>query len=192
MRTGVRDHNAVRRIDRRAGVSTFSAGVPGSLVGVVSDHAERSTPMGMLSGALARARRAVFARHSNPWSAWTRWATTPLVLVPFWTRRWAHAGAVALWFALNPVVFPKPADERAWATRAMLGEEQWIVDRPKDAALGVNAAASAAGVAALVAAARRRRAPAAVATAAEMALLLVYWELMARYLDRRKRERSAR
>ena len=70
----------------------------------------------------------------------------------------------------------------------MLGEEQWIVDRPKDAALGVNAAASAAG---LVAAARRRRAPAAVATAAAMALLLVYWELMARYFDREP-ERSAR
>lgn len=103
------------------------------------------------SGTLARVRRAVFARHSSPWSAWTR-----------------------------------------WATRAMLGEEQWIVDRPKDAALDVNAAASVAGVAAVVAASRRRPAAAAVATAAEMALLLVYWELMARYFDRRKREEPAR
>lgn len=33
----------------------------------------------------------VFARHSNPWSAWTRWLSTPLVLVPLWTRRWSHA-----------------------------------------------------------------------------------------------------
>jgi hypothetical protein len=140
------------------------------------------------AGTLARVRRAVFARHSSPWSAWTRWATTPLVLVPFWTRRWTHAGAVALWFALNPVVFPKPADDRAWA----IGEEQWIVDRPKDAALGVNAAASVAGVAAVVAARRRRPAAAVVSTAAEMVLLLVYWELMVRYFERSKREESAR
>jgi hypothetical protein len=141
------------------------------------------------SGAVARMRRAVFARHSNPWSAWSRWATAPLVLVPVWTRRWTHAGIVALWFAINPVVFPKPAHDRAWATRAMLGEEQWLVDRPKDAGLGVNAVASAAGVAAVVAARRRQLMPAAVATAAQMALLLVYWELMARYLDRQQESR---
>jgi hypothetical protein len=168
-------------------------GVPGSLVGVMSDWAEWSTPMAVLSsGALARVLRGVFARHSNPWSAWTRWASAPLVLVPVWTRRWTHAGAVAIWLAVNPVVFPKPADERAWATRAMLGEEQWILDRPKDAALVVNAAASVAGVAAVVAARRRRLTPAAVSTAVQMALLLVYWELMARYVDRRQREESAR
>ena len=35
----------------------------------------------------------VFARHSNPWSAWTRWLSTPLVLVPLWTRRWSHAAS---------------------------------------------------------------------------------------------------
>lgn len=133
---------------------------------------------------LARLRRAVFARHANPWSAWTRWATAPLVLVPVWSRRWTHAAVVAVWFAANPVIFPEPADRRAWATRAMLGEELWIVDRPKDVALVVNAVASAAGVAAFAAARRRRAVPAATATAAQMALLLVYWDLMARYFDR--------
>jgi len=136
----------------------------------------------------SRTRRAVFARHSHPWSAWSRWATAPLVLVPVWTRRWTHAAAVAAWFAINPVVFPKPADNRAWATRAMLGEEQWLVDRRKDAGLAVNAVATAAGVTALVAARRRRPVLAATATAAQMALLLVYWELMARYLDRHQQE----
>jgi hypothetical protein len=139
-------------------------------------------------GALARVRRAIFARHSNPWSAWTRWATAPLVLVPVWTRRWNHAALVAAWFAINPVVFPKPTDDRAWATRAMLGEEMWLVDRPRDAGLGVNVAATAAGVTAVVAARRRRPVPAAAATAVQMALLLVYWELMARYFDRRRRD----
>ncbi|KKW63524.1 hypothetical protein AAV95_16735, partial [Mycolicibacterium elephantis] len=64
---------------------------------------------------LARVRRAVFARHANPWSAWSRWATTPLVLVPAWTRSWRHAAPIAVWFAVNPVIFAPPADERAWA-----------------------------------------------------------------------------
>jgi hypothetical protein len=85
---------------------------------------------------------------------------------------------------VNPVVFGKPAHERAWATRAVLGEEQWIAVRPMDVAMAVDVAATAAGVAALVAARRRRAMPAAAATALEMALLMAYWELMARYYDR--------
>src|SRR5215207_5826796 len=115
-------------------------------------------------------KRAVFARHCNPWSAWTRWASAPLV---------------GVWMAVNPIVFGKPAHERAWATRAVLGEEQWIEDRPMDAAMAVNVAASVAGVAAMIAARKRRAAPAAVSMATLMALLRWYWELMARYHDER-------
>ncbi len=65
----------------------------------------------------------------------------------------------------------------------MLGEELWIVDRPRDAALAVNAAATVAGVLALVAARRRRLGPASAATASQMVLLLAYWELMVRYFE---------
>ncbi|WP_194829966.1 DUF6653 family protein [Nocardia sp. XZ_19_231] len=133
--------------------------------------------------AFARVRSVVFARHSNPWSAWSRWATAPLVLVPVWTRSWSHAALVGVWFAVNPVIFPEPDDERAWATKAVLGEELWIVDRPKDAALVVNTAATGAGIIALRGAWRRRPVLAAVATGASMLLLLGYWELMARYYE---------
>jgi hypothetical protein len=131
-----------------------------------------------------RVRRAVFARHSNPWSAWTRWASTPLLLVPVWRRSWRDAALVGVWMAVNPVVFGKPAHERAWATRAILGEEQWIAERPIDAAMAVDVAATVAGVLAVVAARRHRAMPAAAATAVEMGLLMAYWELMARYHDR--------
>jgi hypothetical protein len=133
----------------------------------------------------ARVRRAIFARHCNPWSAWTRWASTPLALVPVWTRRWSHAALVALWFAVNPFVFGKPLHERAWSTRAMLGEELWISRRPRDAAMLVSAVTSAAAVCAVVAARRRRPMPAAIATAAQMTLTLVYWQQMVHYFDRR-------
>lgn len=138
------------------------------------------------TGPIARLRRAMFARHSNPWSAWTRWASTPLVLVPVWTRRRRDAALVAGWLAVNPVLFPKPSHERAWATRAMLGEEQWILDRPRDASMVLSASTSAIAVVALVAARRRDLRTAAIATGVQMALTLVYWHLMARAFDRKK------
>jgi hypothetical protein len=134
---------------------------------------------------IARMRRAMFARHANPWSAWTRWASTPLVLLPVWTRRRSHGLVVAAWFALNPVVFPKITHERAWATRAMLGEELWITNRPRGSAAVLSVVTSLAAVVALVAAHRRRAVPAAVATATQMALTLVYWQQMVRYRERR-------
>ena len=134
-------------------------------------------------GGFARIMRAVFARHSNPWSAWSRWATIPLVLLPVWTRSRGQAAAVAVWFVLNPVIFPRPVHDGAWSTRAMLGEERWMLDRPRDAALAVNAATTAAAVVALVGARYRRPLPTGAACAAQMALTLVYWEQMARYHD---------
>jgi hypothetical protein len=127
----------------------------------------------------------MFARHSNPWSAWTRWVSTPLVLIPVWTRRRRDAALVAAWLAVNPVLFGKPSHDRAWATRAMLGEEQWILDRPRDASMVLSAATSAIAALALLAARRRDLRTAVIATGVQMALTLVYWHLMARSFDRR-------
>ena len=134
----------------------------------------------------ANFKRAVFERHSNPWSAWTRWASAPLVLVPVWRRSGRDAALVGAWLTVNPVVFGRPSHERAWATRAVLGEELWIAEPRMDAAMVVDIAATAAGLAAIVAAYRRRAMPAAAATALEMMLLMAYWELMARNYDRRR------
>jgi hypothetical protein len=112
-----------------------------------------------------------------------------MVLVPVWTRRRRDAALIACWLAVNPVLFPKPAHDRAWATRAMLGEELWIVDRPRDATMILSAATSAISVGALVAARRHHLRTTVVATAVQMALVLVYWELMARLYDRRRSPR---
>jgi hypothetical protein len=141
---------------------------------------------------IARVRRALFARHCNPWSAWTRWASTPLILVPVWTRRRSHAVWLALWLAVNPFVFGKPSQQRAWSTRAMLGEELWISRRPRDAATVVSGLTSAAVVVAVVAARRHRLLPAAIATALQMSLTLIYWEQMVRYLERDPQDRATR
>ncbi|WP_326548858.1 hypothetical protein QGN32_00330 [Mycolicibacterium sp. ND9-15] len=105
-----------------------------------------------------------------------------MVLVPAWTRRWDQAALVAAWFAVNPVLFGRPADDRAWATRAMLGEELWIRRLPRDGAMVVSVAAGAAQATAIVAAWRHHGRVAAVATAVQMGLTLVYWRQMAGYL----------
>ncbi|BBY10512.1 hypothetical protein MMARJ_12520 [Mycobacterium marseillense] len=94
---------------------------------------------------------------------------------------------IALWLAVNPFVFGKPAHHRAWSTRAMLGEELWISRRPRDAATVVSGATSAAALGAVLAARRHRLRPALSAVAVQMALTLVYWHQMVRYLERQSR-----
>ena len=84
---------------------------------------------------------------------------------------------------LNPVVFPKPEDDSAWATRAMLGEEMWIAQRPLDGAMAVNALASAFGIGGVVEALKRQPLATALCTVSEIALLLVYWRLMSEYYE---------
>lgn len=131
----------------------------------------------------ARLKRWVFARHSNPLSAWSRWASIPLVILPFWTRSpWAAAGVTA-WMVLNPIVFPKPRHEQAWATKAMLGEELWSDSLRCDRASAVNVASTAAMTVSVVGAWRKSARPTFWGAAAQMALTLVFWKLMANFYE---------
>jgi hypothetical protein len=66
----------------------------------------------------------------------------------------------------------------------MLGEELWITRRPRDAAMVVSGATSVAAAVGVIAARRRRLRPAVIAVAAQMALTMLYWQQMVRYLER--------
>jgi hypothetical protein len=143
-----------------------------------------------MSSPLKRLTRKVFEHHSNPWSAWTRLLSVPLVFVPFWTRSWRHAAFVGAWLLLNPVVFSEPEDDSAWATRAMLGEEMWIAERPFDKAMAVNVAASAFGIGGVLASFKRRPLPTALCVVGEIALLLIYWRMMAEYYEEHHKDRG--
>lgn len=134
---------------------------------------------------LAGIRRYVFARHSHPVSAWSRLLTTPLLMVPFWTRAWGPSLAVAAWFAVNPVMTPEPQQRTALSTRAMLGEELWSQDPGQDVPLiGLNVAGSVALGGAAVAAWRRRGAWTALACLASMAVTVTSWTRYAAIHDR--------
>lgn len=134
---------------------------------------------------VAALRRAVFARHSHPLSAWSRWATTPLLLVPLWTRSPGAALGIAAWFALNPIMTPVPEGKGAFATRAMLGEELWAVDKSLDPTMtGVNAVGTVLLGAGAVAAWKHRAGAATTCVAASMALTMYCWSRYASVYER--------
>lgn len=135
-------------------------------------------------------KRAVFARHSNPLSAWSRWASIPLIAAPFWTRSKPVSILVTGWMLVNPVIFPEPRTRSAWATRAMLGEEEWSSRPRRDRATAVNVATTAA-MAALVLGGRRRSWRIVVpAAGVQMGLVMWFWKLMADRYDRAAAQRT--
>jgi hypothetical protein len=66
-----------------------------------------------------------WARHANPWSGWTRVLTYPLLYVPIWVHNWYLLVIVAVWFAVNPRIFPKPKSTENWMSKGVLGEQLW-------------------------------------------------------------------
>ncbi|NEQ47179.1 MAG: hypothetical protein F6K00_28015 [Leptolyngbya sp. SIOISBB] len=75
---------------------------------------------------------AVWERHANPWSVWTRYAGLPLLILAIWSRVWLGWWAIApvlliiLWIWLNPRAFSKPQTTHHWASKAVMGERAWL------------------------------------------------------------------
>ncbi len=77
---------------------------------------------------------AVWLRHANPLSGWSRFGVTlPLLIAAVWSRVWIGWWALApvalalAWIWVNPRLFPAPRAYGAWMSRAVLGERLWIV-----------------------------------------------------------------
>jgi hypothetical protein len=70
-------------------------------------------------------------RHANPWSVYTRIPIPPVLALAVWSRDWigwwslVPIGAVLVWTAINPRVFPPPRSLDHWASKAVLGETVW-------------------------------------------------------------------
>lgn len=123
----------------------------------------------------------MFQRHAHPISAWSRLLSTPLLLVPLWTRRWWLYVPIGAWFAVNPVMTPPARDTSSFATRAILGEESWTREPTSEPmVLALSGMASASLVTAMVAAYRHKKARAASATMVFIALTLVEWRMWER------------
>ena len=125
----------------------------------------------------------LFVRHAHPISAWSRWASTPLVVVPLWYQRSWTALPIAAWMIINPIITPPVTDDRAFATRAILGEKQWIADPIKRRDIIALNAVGAACLSVAGVAAWRRRHFLAVAIAGSMAVILMTWRSYADLYD---------
>jgi hypothetical protein len=145
---------------------------------------------GTVSSFIERLTREVFARHSNPWSAWTRLLSAPLVFVAIWNRSPRGGALLGAWMLANPIVFPEPEDDEAWATRAVLGEEMWLAERPIDRAMALNVGATALSLVGVWGAFGRRLLPTAASAVGQVALLLVLWREYALYYERHRDERG--
>ncbi|MGX9353765.1 DUF6653 family protein [Roseobacteraceae bacterium S113] len=83
---------------------------------------------------------AVWRRHANPWSGWTRFSALPLFCLAVWSRVWIGPwawGAVAValaWVWLNPRLFSEPKRWDAWMTRGVMGERVFLEHRDQIAA----------------------------------------------------------
>ena len=143
-----------------------------------------------MSSFIERLTREVFRHHSNPWSAWTRLLSAPLVFVAIWKRSPRGGALLGVWMLANPVVFPAPGDDEAWATRAVLGEEMWLAERPMDRAMALNVGATALSLVGVWGAFGRRLLPTAASAVGQVALLLVLWREYALYYERHRDERG--
>lgn len=131
----------------------------------------------------------VFRRHAHPGSAWSRLLTTPLLLVPLWTRRWWLYLPIGAWFAVNPVIFPPAQDMSSFATRAILGEESWTRDPTSEPAILVlSGMVSASLIGGMLASYQHRRTGAVAGTGVCMALTMWQWKMWA---DRFARENGS-
>lgn len=75
---------------------------------------------------------AVWMRHANPWSVWTRIPLILLFAAAIWSRVWIGAWVLLpicillIWTWLNPRIFPPPKTTRSWSSKAVLGERVWL------------------------------------------------------------------
>lgn len=75
---------------------------------------------------------AVWERHANPASGWSRVPVLPLLALAIWSRTWIEWWSVlpialtVIWIWFNPRVFPVPASTDYWMSKGVLGERVWL------------------------------------------------------------------
>ncbi|ADQ67485.1 hypothetical protein C499_18819 [Halogeometricum borinquense DSM 11551] len=65
-------------------------------------------------------------RHSNPWSAGTRFLGTPALIYAIYRRDRRLLAATLVFLAVNPVLFPRPVRTDNRLSRYVLAEREWL------------------------------------------------------------------
>ncbi|WP_117591435.1 DUF6653 family protein [Haloprofundus halophilus] len=117
----------------------------------------------------ARLENWFWRRHSNPWSAGTRFAITPVLMYAIYRRKWRLLAAVVAFTVVNPVLFGEPKRTDNWFSEVVLAEEAWLSDGKGTMDFGypnvLNVVNAVSGTVALVSAIRRKPVGTVVGTA---------------------------
>jgi hypothetical protein len=127
---------------------------------------------------------AVWVRHANPKSGWSRVAVLPVLVYGIYARRPRLVAAAVAFSVVNPVLFRPPADADAWMTRVVLGERLYYRHREGRRPLDLlNYANGLLTASAVYSAVRRRPVRTALFTALGMAAKLLFVAVVARYYE---------
>lgn len=75
---------------------------------------------------------AVWTRHANRWSVWTRIPILPALALSIWARDWigwwclVPMGLLVAWAFINPKAFPAPSTLDHWASKGVMGERLFL------------------------------------------------------------------
>lgn len=75
---------------------------------------------------------AVWERHANPWSFYTRVPILPLIALSIYAREWigwwclVPLVVLIVWVFVNPRAFPPPQRFDTYAARGVMGERVWL------------------------------------------------------------------
>jgi len=128
-----------------------------------------------------------WARHTNPWSGYTRLPMGPVLLLGLYRRDWRMVGLTLLYVVINPILFSEPESKDAWISRSVLGEQLWLEEGHGvfEANLpgvlnGLNAVAYCYG---LFGAYKRNPQTTALGGGVALTCKLVYLAILVRYYD---------
>ena len=144
----------------------------------------------MVAGSPEQFEDQFWARHSNPWSGWTRVPLGAVIVYSIYRRNWRLFGAALVWTAINPFLFSPPETEDAWMTRAVLAERWWVREETnRTVGLGYPNVCNTAGalgfIYALYAAWRQSPKRATLGVVASISLKLWWLRVLVRQYDQR-------
>jgi len=73
-----------------------------------------------------------WSRHANPWSVYTRIASSLPLFLAIWSIHWIGwwsvlpIGIISMWIFVNPRFFPAPSSAKSWAASGVLGERAFL------------------------------------------------------------------
>lgn len=131
---------------------------------------------------------AAWARHTSPWSVWSRYVGGLLLFVTLYYHRWWLLAGIVLFLLVNPFLFPEPESKESWASRSVLGEQIWTQKWHWDFPTAISALGGLFALLGLLAAYFQFFWPTIVAVVLAMGLKTLFLHLMVRLYDDRRRQ----